>query len=342
MSQPPTPPLKSNDPDVWLKQHRDWSLWARECLDKDDAIRAIQSTLQEGHDHLFRQVWEQAVAAMRAEGAVVPSACVWFVMGSAGRLEAPLWTDQDHGLFMGDQWEGADAFTRLLVKGLQQAGYPLCPGRVMASEPLWRGTPAAWEKRLERWCRGNSRDDARYVMIVADARTVVGDMREVQKWRNDLIRLVRQHPQILRRESDRRSRTPLGPWGRLYRERYGIHAGKVPIKEGGYLLMVDAFRLWSLSLGIDETSTHRRIQEVGRSLGWSQERVDTLMAALDTFLEFRLHNSLQHGTDTNYVDTKEHPPARIQRLKKAFAVSREVWRSVRRDMKRLAEGDRKR
>ncbi|PTM58879.1 DUF294 nucleotidyltransferase-like domain-containing protein [Desmospora activa] len=348
MRQPPTPPLiETDDPDVWLKQHRDWGVWASQCLDEDVAMSDIQNSLQEGHDHLFRQVWKRAVTTMKANGVAVPSSYVWFVMGSAGRKEAPLWTDQDHALFLGDDdRETVVTFSQRLVKGLQQAGYPRCPGRVMASEALWRGNPDTWNKRLNRWVTGSSRDDARYLMIVADARVVAGETDKVQKWRRDLIRLARQHPQILRRESDRRSRTPLNPWGGFYRERYGKHAGKVPIKEGGYLLMVDAFRLWSLALGIDETCTRRRIQEVGSSLKWSQQRVDTLLEALDTFLEFRLRNSLQYGTDTNHVDTSEHPVSRIRRLKEALVVSKQVWRSVRRDMERLAahsdKGDRKR
>ncbi|MDR6224294.1 DUF294 nucleotidyltransferase-like domain-containing protein [Desmospora profundinema] len=326
------------NPAFWLEQHRGWGRWVKECLDENGEVIGIQSALQAKHDHLYQQVWEWAANQARSKGDFVPSSGSWFMMGSAGREEAPLWTDQDHGILLADDEdrERVTAFTHLLVEGLQQAGYPRCPGKVMASESIWQGTRREWKSRLEKWFAGNSRDDARYLMIAADARVVAGEREWIKEWRNHFFQLASRYPHVLRREADRRSRTPLGLWGRLHRERYGVLAGKVPIKEGGYLLMVDALRLWSLVHEVKETSTRQRIRGVGNCLGWSRQRVEALTDALDVFLEFRLCGSLEEEGNPNYVDPAQHPSKRIQRLKKAFSLSRDIWREVGRDLDRLA------
>lgn len=332
------------NPALWLEQHRDWGQWVEACVQKDETVATLVDALREKHDSLYRQVWEWAGDKAQAQGCFVPASSAWFMMGSAGRGEAPLWTDQDHGIYLAPEDEQGDVtvFTHHLVEGLQQAGYPRCPGRVMASEPLWQATNQGWSLQMDRWLTGNRREDARYLMIAADARVVVGKDEGIQVWRRHFLQQIRHYPKVLRREADRRPRTPLGIGGRLLRERYGIHAGKIGIKEGGYLLMVDAFRLWSLVHGIAETSTRQRIQRVGQTLGWPQQKANALMETLDTFLWFRLVGSLEEGETPNYVDPAKFAPSDKQRLKKALSSARNIWREVGRDLNRLVaeKGDR--
>ncbi|MFA0252824.1 DUF294 nucleotidyltransferase-like domain-containing protein, partial [Vibrio sp. 10N.261.45.A4] len=65
--------------------------------------------------------------------------CCLLVLGSEGRGEQVLKTDQDNALILEDgfDWpecgQTMDTFTETLL----ELGYPLCPGKVMVNNPLW-------------------------------------------------------------------------------------------------------------------------------------------------------------------------------------------------------------
>ena len=99
------------------------------------------------NDDITVAVLRQAVAAMAEAGwgePPVPFAAL--VMGSAGRGESLLNPDQDNGFILADhadsERESVDRFfialAQRFTRGLEQAGFPLCAGVVMATNPLSR------------------------------------------------------------------------------------------------------------------------------------------------------------------------------------------------------------
>ena len=82
-------------------------------------------------------------ALVGAEMGEPPGPYALFVLGSEGRQEQYLATDQDNGLiwtFEGDGGKAAEwfaAFGRRVSEGLLAAGFPPCPQRVMVDNPEW-------------------------------------------------------------------------------------------------------------------------------------------------------------------------------------------------------------
>jgi CBS domain-containing protein len=74
-----------------------------------------------------------------------PAPFAFIAMGSQGRQEQTLVTDQDNGIIFvppedADPKQVGDYFLQLgkrVCDGLNQAGYPYCRGGVMASNPRW-------------------------------------------------------------------------------------------------------------------------------------------------------------------------------------------------------------
>jgi CBS domain-containing protein len=89
---------------------------------------------------LHRRVTERVFGMLRTRGPA-ERACL-IVMGSEGRGEYMLKTDQDNGLVLDDgaDPEAARGFARQLVDGLVAAGFPPCPGGIMANNPKWATT----------------------------------------------------------------------------------------------------------------------------------------------------------------------------------------------------------
>ena len=107
------------------------------------------------YDRLTKQAVSLAVRSLdEEEGLIAPVNFNLYTMGSAGRAEQFLLTDQDHFLVY-EEHEMADYyFQRLgekIVLFLEKAGYERCKGLMMSSEAQWRGTVMKWKWRVHKW-----------------------------------------------------------------------------------------------------------------------------------------------------------------------------------------------
>jgi CBS domain-containing protein len=190
----------------------------------------------------------------------------WVVMGSEGRSEQTLRTDQDNGLIFepAPGQSVADARAVLLPvaqhinQALDQAGYRLCPGDIMAGNPQWCLSLDEWRARFERWIDSGSPEALLHGAIFFDLRPLVGEMalgRELRAW-------LAVHAPRNRRFLHQMARNALenrAPLKWLGRFRAGSD-GRIDLKLNGAGLFVDAARIFSLAFGIDECNTERRLR----------------------------------------------------------------------------------
>ncbi|SDI03643.1 CBS domain-containing protein [Alteribacillus persepolensis] len=112
------------------------------------------------YDRLIGRSVELAIESVREKLGEPPAVFAFFLMGSGGRAEQFMLTDQDHFLVYDNthseaETEQVEAYFRALgnaiVYWLEQAGYKRCDGNMMASEINWRGTLSHWKDRLRTW-----------------------------------------------------------------------------------------------------------------------------------------------------------------------------------------------
>lgn len=119
----------------------------------------VLSTLQvitELFDRLVNRCITLALASISEKFGAPPVAFCIYQMGSSGRGEQFLLTDQDHFLVYDNSESDAveqyfAQFTIEMVRYLQIAGYAHCKGNMMASADNWRGSISRWENRLREW-----------------------------------------------------------------------------------------------------------------------------------------------------------------------------------------------
>lgn len=215
---------------------------------------AIGRIIAEANDRL-----QQALLALaRAELGLSGPAFCWLVMGSEGRRIQTLVTDQDNGIVSsgGDP----DALARLgewMVAALERCGVPRCPGDVLATNALWRGTLAEWRSRFSHWFAEPDPLPLLRALIAFDFRGVAGEVRlatELRSWvaeHSPNARLLHVH--VARELASRR--VPLGPLGSLRTDR----AGAFDAKHEVIGIVVDGARLLALELGLTETGTADRL-----------------------------------------------------------------------------------
>ncbi len=143
----------------------------RDLHDKGIKIRYIMQLVSELNKKLLRKLF-----ALLAPPELLENACL-LVLGSEGREEQVLKTDQDNALILRDGFSCPDLerVTHKFTESLIDFGYPRCPGNIMVSNPYWTKSVAAFRART---CfNGSSSDHDSFLQfaIFFDATAVAGD-----------------------------------------------------------------------------------------------------------------------------------------------------------------------
>ena len=134
-------------------------------------------------------------------------ACL-IVMGSEGRGEQTIRTDQDNGLILSEPVDEAklQEFRDAFSGALAQFGFPPCPGRVMVNNPLWSRTIDQYIADFSRWTTAPDEQSAMNVAIFYDAESVAGDASLLLRAKKALIEKVARRTRVPRRVSPGPSR----------------------------------------------------------------------------------------------------------------------------------------
>jgi CBS domain-containing protein len=196
-----------------------------------------------------------------------PSPFSFFVMGSAGRFEQSVWSDQDHGIVYLDQSAKAKAYFLILgkevSKGLYQVGYPYCDGGVMSGNPFWCKSQTEWEKQTKNWALEATWESLRYLLIFMDGRSVYGEHPLLDQLKRLVFQIVHEEHLLLRiSKNTQYFKKGIGVLGQLLVETHGVHTGSLNLKETAFFPYVNAVRLLAIQEKILETSTLSRLDKL--------------------------------------------------------------------------------
>ena len=220
-------------------------------------------------------------------------ACL-LVLGSEGRREQLLRTDQDNALVLADDADPAvfEAAMARFSAWLAEIGYPPCPGGVMVSNPHWRMTAAQWRARLQGWRLPADAQAAMDLAITLDARPVAGNAALFQPLEAQLLALGGdEHLLHTMARAVLRFDAPLSLFGRLRPDERGLD-----LKRGGVFPIVHGLRCLALKHGIAHRNSFARCEalvqagaldaalgrDVAQALAVLQRmRLDAQLATLD-------------------------------------------------------------
>jgi CBS domain-containing protein len=257
------------------------------------------------HDKIIKQTVNLAVYSFQSEFGPPPAPFCFFVMGSAGRQEQGIWSDQDHGIIFKETKDGnaQEYFLTLgkkISEGLVETGYKKCDGNVMASNPLWCKSFEDWEKQLKGWGLDASWESIRHLLTFIDGRCLYGV---------DLILPLKQlifpfihKEQLLTRilENTMHVKKGVGILGQFLADTHGPMTGSLNIKETAIFPYVNAARVlaireWSLT-----SSTYERLQLLPDLV--IREKYTKQFLNLQNYrLQYGIHTSYDSG---HYLDIK--------------------------------------
>lgn len=304
-------------------------------LERGGQAREICQLITQLNDHLTVRIIELSLADLARQGQrPPPMPFVWVSLGSEGRQEQTLSTDQDNALIFGDsdaetESRAKEYFLTLaeqVVSGLERCGFPRCNGDMMASNPQWCQPLRVWKDYYRKWIfqRDLSAQDILISSIFFDFRTIYGPEHLL----NELIASVRAAipeskvflPHMALRSLE--LRTPLSFFNRFVVERSGQYKNRLNIKRHGLMPLIDAVRILALEQGIFRTNTLDRIADLQEKEIFAPGDGNNLREAFNLMMLLRLqHNldQLKKGEELdNYIEPSELGTIQRSNLKMAF------------------------
>ena len=282
--------------------------------------RAAVRFLSETHLAIQRRVVALSLEWMRNQGhgePQVPFAIL--IMGSGGRKEMLLDPDQDNGLILADVPQALDpsteawfeCFSDHLNEGLARVGYPLCPGNIMARNPVYRHTLKQWREQVTSIADRPTEAAARWSNIVFDFNTLYGDdALTAALWRH-VLETTAAHPRLFGRMAadDARGRPALGFFHQLVATTWDDGGAHIDLKRNGLRLIADATRIFALQAGVRAQNTSDRLAALVRLGTFSEAFSASVGDAYEALLDLLLAHQIEQAREGEVFDTLIDPKA---------------------------------
>jgi CBS domain-containing protein len=235
-----------------------------------------------------------------AEGLRLPPGAAFLALGSEGRGEQTLRTDQDSAIVYADdlspaQLDEIERFSARLVESLEMIGVPRCPGDTMASNPHWRQSVSAWKARIDHWLTVPKSENLVNFGMFQDFRTVHGDPRFEAELRTHihetLERFALFFPYMARHIA--RFPPPLGMFGHIRVERRGEHRGEVDLKKAGIFAITEGASLLALEHGMTGGNTWEKLDLLRQRGVLTAGDAETIAQAYTYLVQLRLQRQLK-------------------------------------------------
>jgi CBS domain-containing protein len=286
-------------------------------------LAALVGTLNRA---LFARLW-----ALLAPADLMANSCL-VVMGSEGRGEQLLRTDQDNALLLRDGFEldGLAALTERFTAALIDFGYPRCPGNIMLSNPQWRQPLAAFKQALGGWIYGAQPEGVLNLAIFLDAAAVAGDAALLSQAHRFVDEFVVDNDAFFARfasAADQFAPPSTGWWSRLVARRGrgdGDDQPGLDLKKLGSFPIVHGVRALALQHHVAELGTVARLHALVQRAQLAAPQAEALAGALHAVMALRLEHQLRQRAGGVPVDNLLRPAtlnaAERSRLHDALAV----------------------
>ncbi len=290
-------------------------------------VEVIAEIVSDLNRRLLARLFEiVAPPAIRAGGCLL-------VMGSEGRGEQTVRTDQDNALILAEPVDEdlLQAFRRDFTAALESFGFPPCPGNVMLRNPAWSRPLAEYRAAFRRWVAIPDESAHMNVAIFYDAVAVAGDARLLAESKAELIAAVCGGSAYMAHfaRAIEAFPMPIGFFNNLLTP--DGRGDAVDLKKGGIFPIVHGVRSLALERGLTETGTAQRIQRLVEANAISRDFGRELTQSLYFLMTLRLDAQLAAaGAQSALVRPAELSSQQRDLLRDAFQVVKQFREIVRR------------
>ena len=269
-----------------------------------------------------------------------PTSFAWLALGSQGRSEQLLLTDQDNALVFEDVSKGGYPktkeyflnFSKMITKSLHKIGFEYCPADMMASNPKWCLSVSEWKNQFNKWITKPSEKKIMLCTIFFDYEKIYGDDKLVSSMTSSIYQSIHKYEIFLNflGLNAIKNPPPLGFFRNFLVENGGGHKDQFDIKAKAIMPLVDAARLLTLSTEIEKVNnTVLRYKKLADLEPQNKDLYESCIDSFKILLRFRTTQGLVHGDSGRYIDINSLNKVDRLKLKGCFKPIKNVQELIR-------------
>ncbi|MBR9921641.1 MAG: CBS domain-containing protein [Bacteroidetes bacterium] len=302
----------------------------RKYLHQEVAISFISTIMSEINDAIIRRAIRLSEKQMLEEElGEAPVKYCWLGLGSEGREEQLLRTDQDNALVYEDvAEEKADEvkkwfldFSRRVTRILNQVGFEFCPGDMMASNPAWCLSISEWKEQFSRWILNPNQNSILYSTIFFDFRGIQGDMQMTEMLSAHILHSVSRQTIFLNFLAKHAldNPPPLSFFRNFVVEKSGEHKNEFDIKKRAMMPLTDAARVLVLEAGVSGiNNTFKRFEKMAELEPQNADIYTSAADAYEILMRYRALQGLKSGDSGRYFKPGELNKMQRLQLRNCF------------------------
>ncbi|MBT5394496.1 MAG: DUF294 nucleotidyltransferase-like domain-containing protein [Flavobacteriaceae bacterium] len=264
-----------------------------------------------------------------------PCSFVWLAIGSQGRNEQLLQTDQDNAIIFEKEStaEGEphkEYFLELakkINKGLMKIGYEYCPADMMASNPKWCLDLESWKKNVSYWISNPGKNEVLLSSIFFDFNAVYGNTKLSDALSDVIFDTLKEFPVFTTHLASGalQSPPPSGFFRKFLVEHDGANKDNFDLKRRTLMPLTDAARVLVLShfvKGINNTAA--RFEKLATLEPNNKDLYLSCSYATKALLKFRTKQGILHRDSGRYLDLNSLSKEERVKLKRTFKTIKEI------------------
>ncbi|MEO7976364.1 DUF294 nucleotidyltransferase-like domain-containing protein [Flavobacterium sp.] len=301
-------------------------------LDQNIPMTLITKIITELNDACVNRVIDLSLEKMNS---APPVKFAWLALGSQGRDEQMLHTDQDNAIVYENvsevfKDETKAYFLKLATyinKGLFTIGYEYCPAEMMASNPKWCMSLEEWKSQVHYWINNPGKNEVLLSFIFFDYSLKYGDAEIVNQLSDSIFESVKANPifYVHLVSGALQSPSPTGFFRQLLVEQDGANKDQFDIKRRALMPLTDAARVLILSHSVKSISnTAERFEKLAELEPQNSELYLSCSYSFKALLKFRTKQGLLHHDSGQFIALESLSKMEKIKLKRTFKTIKEL------------------
>jgi CBS domain-containing protein len=283
-------------------------------LDSGARIQNITHLISTMTDATTERVVEFAIEEMGKP----PVNFAFLALGSEGRREQTLVTDQDNAIVYEDvpYEKMADINKYFLYLGqkinlwLDRIGYNYCEGEIMAGNPQWCQPVSKWKDYFTNWITNESINGSLGISIFFDFRTVFGDPQYAPQLKAHIDKTTYDRADFYKRLADDTLKYKM-PVNIFKSATTGSPSAKTEVMDlkTGIMPITDFARIYSLYHRISESNTILRLEKIFQKGELEKAEFEEIIHAYDFLMSVRFKRQisalLENETPKNIISAQD-------------------------------------
>ena len=308
----------------------------KDYLDSNIPMSITYKIISELNDACMKQVVKISLAKMKQ---TPPVRFAWLSLGSQGRGEQLLQTDQDNAILFEDV-EEADLpqttnyfleLAKLVNNGLYKLGYAYCPAEMMASNPNWCLSLSEWKSITSQWIINPGKDEVLQSSIFFDYNLTYGNSGLLDELTSHIFGTIRKYPVFYLHLAVGALQypSPSGFFRRFLLEEDGKYKDLFDLKKRALMPLTDAARVLILSHEIKKiNNTSERFEKLAELEPANKDLYLSCSYSTKALMKFRAKQGIRYADSGRYIPIGSLSKEEKVKLKRTFKVIKEIQELV--------------